>query len=394
MVLKTADSYRRRELIEAVRSSRRTSGLTHDFYRYPARFGSDFAQGAIRYFTKPGDVVLDPFMGGGTTAVEALAAGRKFVGSDINPLAYFISQVKSQPLSERDEKVLSRWAQNLSSRIDMDGLEPQDSYQDVYKRHVPWRMRKLLAQALATLPRLATVEQERFARCSLLNAAQWALDCKERTPTKAEFLDRHLTGFGEMLDGMRRYREALSATGLAPRHISKRRALFEASAASLHELKSARRLGVPKLLLTSPPYMGVHVLYHRWQINGRRETPAPYWIAGKTDGHTGTYYTFADRRNAAADRYMARLKECFFSASQLLNKRSFIAQLVAFSDANIQLPIYLRALSEIGLEACEAFMSETEEKPIERNVPNRRWYAQLSAQSTSSKEFLLVHRLK
>jgi len=33
--------------------------------------------------SNPGDVVLDPFLGGGTTGVVALAMGRKFIGSDI-----------------------------------------------------------------------------------------------------------------------------------------------------------------------------------------------------------------------------------------------------------------------------------------------------------------------
>ena len=39
----------------------------------------------IRLFTKPGDVVLDPFIGSGTTAVAAATLGRHFVGIDSNP---------------------------------------------------------------------------------------------------------------------------------------------------------------------------------------------------------------------------------------------------------------------------------------------------------------------
>ena len=41
----------------------------------------------------------------------------------------------------------------------------------------------------------------------------------------------------------------------------------------------------PKLVLTSPPYPGVYVNYHRWKLRGRREIPAPYWIAGREDGN-------------------------------------------------------------------------------------------------------------
>ena len=51
------------------------------------------------------------------------------------------------------------------------------------------------------------------------------------------------------------------------------------------EPEMLRRLPI-KLVLTSPPYPGVHVLYHRWQVQGRRETPAPFWIvtAASLDG--------------------------------------------------------------------------------------------------------------
>jgi len=38
----------------------------------------------IRLFTQPGDVVLDPFIGSGTTAVAAKELGRRYVGIDIN----------------------------------------------------------------------------------------------------------------------------------------------------------------------------------------------------------------------------------------------------------------------------------------------------------------------
>lgn len=41
----------------------------------------------IRLFTRPGDVVLDPFCGSGTTGEAALALGRSFVGIDIDPKA-------------------------------------------------------------------------------------------------------------------------------------------------------------------------------------------------------------------------------------------------------------------------------------------------------------------
>jgi DNA modification methylase len=74
-------------------------GLTHSFYRYPARFSPEFAASAIRLFSDPGDLIIDPFMGGGTTILEGFVAGRRVYGCDINSLALFIARVKTTPLS-------------------------------------------------------------------------------------------------------------------------------------------------------------------------------------------------------------------------------------------------------------------------------------------------------
>src|SRR2546430_1364438 len=81
---------------------RPVAGLTHNFYRYPARFSPEFASAAIALFSKPGQLVLDPYMGGGTTIVEALTSGRKAVGSDLNELSDFVVRAKTTPLTKAE----------------------------------------------------------------------------------------------------------------------------------------------------------------------------------------------------------------------------------------------------------------------------------------------------
>lgn len=50
----------------------------------------DIVQTYIKNFTRPGDVVLDPFGGSGVTAIEALVTKRRGINVDINPLAIFM----------------------------------------------------------------------------------------------------------------------------------------------------------------------------------------------------------------------------------------------------------------------------------------------------------------
>jgi DNA modification methylase len=52
---------------------------------HPAPFPVELPRRAIELFTYKGDVVLDPFMGAGTTAVAAKQTGRHYVGFDADP---------------------------------------------------------------------------------------------------------------------------------------------------------------------------------------------------------------------------------------------------------------------------------------------------------------------
>ena len=64
----------------------RGSWATHDS-RYRGNWSPYIPRNVILKYSKPGEVVLDYFVGGGTTAVEAKLLGRKCIASDINPAA-------------------------------------------------------------------------------------------------------------------------------------------------------------------------------------------------------------------------------------------------------------------------------------------------------------------
>src|SRR5690606_35516749 len=105
--------------IEAARDQSPVEGLTHNFYRYPARFSPKFVKAAIDAFSAPGDLVVDPFMGGGTTLVEAIAGGRNALGTDISTLAGFVSQAKTTIYTEDELSAVARWEKRARKRIDV-----------------------------------------------------------------------------------------------------------------------------------------------------------------------------------------------------------------------------------------------------------------------------------
>lgn len=76
---------------------RRYGHVLHSMCSYMGSFPAGLPRYFIEQFSAPGDVVLDPFSGRGTTPLEACIAGRVGVGVDLNPLAALLTDVKVAP---------------------------------------------------------------------------------------------------------------------------------------------------------------------------------------------------------------------------------------------------------------------------------------------------------
>ena len=69
----------------------------HPMCSYLASFPAALAHTFIARYSRPGDVVLDPFSGRGTTPLQACAEGRIGVGNDLNPFAHLLTASKIEP---------------------------------------------------------------------------------------------------------------------------------------------------------------------------------------------------------------------------------------------------------------------------------------------------------
>lgn len=66
---------------------------------YRACFKPQLPAFFIDRLTKPGDTVYDPFMGRGTTPIQASLMGRRAIGNDINPLSTLLTRPRISPPS-------------------------------------------------------------------------------------------------------------------------------------------------------------------------------------------------------------------------------------------------------------------------------------------------------
>ena len=81
---------------------------------HSAAFPAALPEWFIRLFTQPGDVVLDPFSGSGSTALAARQLGRKFIGIDIDPS--YVEMARERVYEDREQMRFPRIAENRPGR--------------------------------------------------------------------------------------------------------------------------------------------------------------------------------------------------------------------------------------------------------------------------------------
>lgn len=381
-------------LIAGARCPEPVRGFTHGFYKYPARFSPAFARAAIQAFSEPGDWVLDNHVGGGTTLVEALALGRNGTGIDISTLAEFVSTVKTLVLSRAELERLDEWTACLPVLLNIRKHSIYFAEYDElgYYKHLDhasrWRLRKAIEQGIGAAMALGSPRLEAFGRCAVLRSAQWALDGRKKLPSFNEFRYMLTATAKEMILGAREFQEVVGGHGNQPAaHV------FNRSAVGLEDDPRLTSGPPPRLILTSPPYPGVHVLYHRWQVDGRKEAPLPFMIANKLDGAGSSYYTMGDRKHPELRTYFDSIQAAMSSAAKIADERTIIVQMVAFSDPSWQLQKYLQTMEDAGLsEVLLPSLHGQADGRLWRSVPNRRWYSQQRGNTAGSNEVVLLHR--
>ena len=373
-------------LLDAIHSKRPVEGLTHDLYRYPARFSPEFARAVIDQFSSVGSYMIDPFMGGGTSIVEAVAMGRYAIGIDLNPLAHFITDVKTTPLTSQDTTLIRNWFK----KSPVGAAKYIDSSDHIV--NLPLRLKMFFEQYLGRIMDLRTSKQRKVARTALLKTGQWALDCRTEIPTRKQIAYKLNVVVEEVLEALSLWTNACHESGISNDEILQRRKLLCCSAAEAPNNAALRSTTKQiRLLITSPPYPGVHVLYHRWQVQGRRETPTPYWLTGQNDGNGESFYTLGGRSKIGIERYFNSITHSFRSIRPLLHPKAYVVQLVAFSHIGSQLARYSKAMGDAGYTEIESY-SDRSGSRIWRKVPNRKWYADVHGEGDSMKEFLFIHR--
>lgn len=399
------DTYK--NIVDSANNNSRVTTYTHPNYKYPARFSPIFVAKMIELFSKPGDLVVDPFMGGGTTAIEANVQSRNYIGFDNNHLAYFVSKVKTRQLSDSDILKLRLWSYDAIGKIsnkrnitkkawqEKKNIYNADGYFKNMTKSNTWRVENYIDFLLYNIEqnkKLNRSYMKEYARFIVLSVSQWALNNSKTIPPKELFQSKFIEFADSILNNARIYANQVKLNKKSTLIIKKQDSKHISKNISVKKLLKKQKV---KLILTSPPYPGIRVVYDHWQILGRKETRIPYWIADGFDGHGYEYYNLGRRTEKNLSTYFSRLHETFKEIRKLCSKDTIIIQIVGFNDVKKQMQRYLDIMTNCGFE--EHFLSQDislKEQRIWRTVPSRSWQAQNKGGTDSSKELLLFHKIK
>ena len=154
----------------------------HGLHEYKGKFNPQVVRALLNMFRiEPGQRVLDPFCGSGTTLVECAHYGAISVGTDINPLAIAIARAKLQALCTPADRIRHVYKCLFNSLSDMGRIEStlQNDGRSAYLKS--WFNDDVLAQMEYVRATIEEIAQE-LAPVFLVIASNFLRDYSQQDP--------------------------------------------------------------------------------------------------------------------------------------------------------------------------------------------------------------------
>ena len=242
----------------AEKTRKETSYITHGYYTYPAKFIPQVAAKIIQDYSDVGDIVVDPFLGSGTTVVEALVNKRIGVGVDVNEIAVLLSKVKTTPI---DSHLLSNEYDKLLFNLENDTPVSNDVLRKIVlpERVDYWFKPHIKENLLIMLGHILSIGNEDIQEFFLIAFAQILKSCsiwlqKSVKPTR----DKNKKD----CDPLKKFKQQTKA--MLKKHVEFTQIMLENEIDVIDKYRiiensDARKLpcenGEVSLVVTSPPYV-------------------------------------------------------------------------------------------------------------------------------------------
>jgi hypothetical protein len=232
---------------------------THGFHAYPARMHPVTARRVLEVF--PSKRILDPFVGSGTAALEALRAGAEFVGRDLSPVALEIAWCRTRiwhPDRCRDweRKALAVAAKSYALHDDAEFVLPEWTEEE-RSWYAPHTLREIAA--LWTLIGAEQEPEDRRLMMGVLSSVVVRLSKQiSDSDVKVDLYHRPRPRHAAFRAFQERIPELTSALLQLSSDLHKRKVALKEPRFELGDARELSPKGWAELVLSSPPYAGTY----------------------------------------------------------------------------------------------------------------------------------------
>lgn len=328
--------------------------LTHNLHPYPAKFVPQIPRAIIEKFSREGGTVFDPFSGSGTSLAEALLAGRSAIGSDLHPLAAFISRAKTKRLTPRKLDLLRAFAEKFASKYETGVSHKSGLAIPSFRNQRKWFTEQAELELAAIKHEVSRIDDADIRR--LLTVCFSAIIVKasnQESDTRWKAIDK---GFKKG-DAIRFFVEKLRNAASRIEGFSK---LVSPALTVTIFNKNSKELSMVRentadLLVTSPPYMNSYdyYLYHKLRT---------YWL--ELD-HYAVQEQEIGSRNKHSDHglglesYASEMLATMREARRILKRKAFAAYVIGDSILKAKLirmdRVYEKIAAEAGFKHVDTF---------------------------------------
>ncbi|GAB3248878.1 hypothetical protein GCM10027425_05640 [Alteromonas gracilis] len=243
----------------------------HGVHPYPAKFPPQVPRRVIEALTDPGDLVVDPFGGSGTTALEAVRLGRRALTIDANPVGVRLTRVKVGGVDESDLAELATFAERVRRELrapcrfadeDCDALALAPAIPNRAKWFAPESVHELshlrahVGMLDGSVRDVAELALGQTAARVSFQESETRYVSRPREVKRGEAYERFIAELARMLDAVPRRSEAGAMPFQAVQGDARDGAMWCVAA------------GAAALVVTSPPYPNAYDyhLYHRFRM--------------------------------------------------------------------------------------------------------------------------------
>jgi DNA modification methylase len=363
-----------------------TGFLAHDIHPYPAKFIPQIPGTLIALLSARGELILDPFGGSGTTALEAVRLGRRAVCIDANPLSALIGRAKTTCIDRDTARELHGLHAALAAELQSLPTSAQRliaayaDYAPIIPNREKWFSDTAFGELCLIKSRITRIEARPAHDIALVALSRIALRASfqdsetryksvPRSVPVGETLRRYLREIKLVIDAVVQS-EAVTRYGISE--------FIDGDARSVSELPD----GSVDLIVTSPPYGNAtdYHLYHRFRLLWLGFDPV---ALGRIE--IGSHLKH-QREKTGFENYFHDLRAAVSTMSRVLRPGRYAALILGDSiyegARHSPAGLLADAADELGFDACNVF-----ERPVHET---KRSFAHAGRRATS--EHILIMR--